>query len=293
MSTIPGFPALCRARSGDIPLSDDVNKPVALVTGASSGMGKDFALRLIDEGYIVYGAARRTVRMTDVSDAGGTVIAMDVTDDASMVDAVERIIAAHGRIDVLINNAGYGQFGALEDVPMEEARRQMEVNLFGPARLIQLCLPHMRARRFGKIFNISSIGGKLATPLGGWYHASKHALEGFSDSLRNEVRAFGIDVIVIEPGAIASEWSGIAAEEADRYSGRGAYARLSSSFQAWHARAGNAPPPSVISDLVVKALRTTRPATRYHGGGLAGTMLFLRRWLSDRMFDKVVMSMYR
>ncbi|HEU0095559.1 MAG TPA: SDR family NAD(P)-dependent oxidoreductase, partial [Rhizomicrobium sp.] len=140
------------------------NRPVALVTGASSGMGKDFALRLIAEGYAVYAAARRTERMADIASAGGTALTMDVTDDARMTAAVDRIIAEQGRIDVLINNAGYGQYGALEDVPVAEGRRQMEVNLFGVARLTQLCLPHMRARRFWRIFNISSIGGKFALP---------------------------------------------------------------------------------------------------------------------------------
>lgn len=256
-------------------------------------MGKDFALRLIAEGYVVYGAARRTERMGDIASAGGKVIALDVTDDASMVRCVDQIIAEQGRIDVLINNAGYGQFGALEDVPMSEGRRQMEINLIGPARLIQLCLPHMRARKFGRIFNVSSIGGKIATPLGGWYHASKHALEGYSDSLRMEVRRFGIDVIVIEPGAIESEWSGIAADEASRYSGQGAYAGLVGKFRKFQSRERKSPPPRVISDLIVKALKAKRPATRYHGGGLAGTLLFLRRHLSDRGFDRVIMSPFR
>src|ERR1700749_460585 len=193
--------------SGRLPMNVST-KPVALVTGASSGMGKDFALRLIKEGYVVYGSARRADRMVDIEAAGGKVIALDVTDDASIVICVNRIIEEQGRIVVLINNAGYGQFGALEDVPMAEGRRQMETNLIGPARLIQLSLPHMRAQRYGRIFNISSIGGKLATPLGGWYHASKYALEGYSDSLRNEVARFGIDVVVIEPGEI--ETSGAA-----------------------------------------------------------------------------------
>jgi NAD(P)-dependent dehydrogenase (short-subunit alcohol dehydrogenase family) len=268
-------------------------KPVALVTGASSGMGKDFALRLIAEGYVVYGAARRTERMGDIEAAGGKVIALDVTDDASMINCVDRIVREQGRIDVLVNNAGYGQFGALEDVPMEEGRRQMETNLIGPARLTQLCLQHMRARKFGKIFNISSIGGKFATPLGGWYHASKHALEGYSDSLRNEVRSFGIDVIVIEPGAIETEWSGIAADEAERYSGRGAYAGLVAKFRKLQAGNRKGPPPRVISDLIIKALKAKRPATRYHGGGLASPLLFMRRHLSDRMFDRLVMSAFR
>ena len=268
-------------------------KPVALVTGASSGMGLDFALRLIAEGYAVYAAARRTERMGEIVAAGGTALALDVTDDASMVAAVDRIIAETGRLDVLINNAGYGQYGALEDVPMGEARRQMETNLIGAARLIQLCLPQMRAQRSGRIINVSSIGGRFASPLGGWYHASKHALEGLSDSLRNEAAPFGIHVIVLEPGGVATEWGGIAASEAERYSGQGPYAAMVARFRALQSDRLKPPPPKVISDLVMRALRARRPATRYHGGLLAAPLLFLRHWLPDRMFDQVIMSAMR
>jgi NAD(P)-dependent dehydrogenase (short-subunit alcohol dehydrogenase family) len=267
--------------------------PVALITGASSGIGKDFALRLQAEGYSVYGAARRIDRMADLASAGCRVVALDVTDDTSMVAVVDQIIGEQGRIDVLINNAGYGQFGALEDVPMEEARRQLETNLIGPARLIQLCLPHMRAQRHGWIFNVSTIGGKVASPLGGWYHASKFGLEGYSDSLRNEVARFGIHVVVIEPGGIESEWSGIAGDEAERYSGQGAYADFVTKFRRMQSKLGKNPPPSIISDLIVKALRTKRPATRYHGGRLAGPLLFLRRVLSDRMMDRLISAAFR
>lgn len=269
------------------------SKPVALITGASSGIGKDFALRLISEGYTVYGAARRVERMSDIESAGGLVLAMDVTDDVAMVASIDRIIREQDRIDVLVNNAGYGQYGALEDVPIEEGRRQMEVNLIGAARLTQLCLPHMRARKFGKIFNISSIGGRFALPLGGWYHASKFALEGYSDALRNEVRAFGIDVIVIEPGGIASEWAGIATHEAEQYSAIGAYGGLTQKFRKLQSGQRRLPPPSVISDLIVKALKAKRPKTRYHAGLMAGPMLFLRRWLPDRVFDRVIMMAMR
>lgn len=268
-------------------------KPVALITGASSGMGRDFALRLLAEGYAVYGAARRVERMAEIEAAGGVALAMDVTDDAAMTAAVERIMREQGRIDVLINNAGYGQYGALEDVPVEAGRRQMEVNLIGAARLTQLCLPHMRARRSGKIFNISSIGGKLALPLGGWYHASKFALEGFSDALRNEVRRFGIDVIVIEPGGIETEWGGIAATEAERYSGAGAYAPLVALFRKAVAGDRKMPPPGVVTDLIVRALKAKRPRTRYHAGLMATPMLFLRRHLSDRIFDRMLMMALR
>lgn len=267
-------------------------KPVALITGASSGMGRDFALRLLKEGYIVYGAARRVDRMQAITDAGGIALAMDVTDDTAMIDAVDRIIQEHGQIDVLINNAGYGQYGSIEDVPLHLARQQMEVNLFGLARLSQLCLPHMRGRGQGKIINISSIGGKISTPLGGWYHASKFALEGWSDVLRNEVRAFGIDVIVIEPGGIQSEWAGIASQEAERLSGKGPYENFVRAFVK--AQSSMKPPaPDVITDLVVHALRSRRPRARYAGGLMAKPMLFLRHVLTDRMFDRLIMSAFR
>jgi len=270
-----------------------VDKPVVLITGASSGIGKDFALRLLKDGYAVYGAARRVDRMNDIVEAGGIALAMDVTDEVSMVTGVNRIIREHGRIDVLINNAGYGQYGALEDVPIEDARKQFEINLFGLARLTQLCLPHLRAQKSGKIFNISSVGGKLATPLGGWYHASKFALEGYSDALRMETRPFGIDVIVIEPGGVKSEWSGIAAQEAERISGRGAYGGIVAKLKKLQASQSKEPPPSVITALIIKALKASTPKTRYHGGMLAGPMLFMRRHFSDRLFDRIIMLAFR
>jgi NAD(P)-dependent dehydrogenase (short-subunit alcohol dehydrogenase family) len=273
-------------------MTNGTAKPVALITGASSGMGKDFALRLLLEGYVVYGAARRVERMQDIVEAGGVALEMDVTDEVSMVSGVERVLREQGRLDVLVNNAGYGQYGAIEDVPIDLARRQMEVNLFGLARLTQLCLPAMRSRRQGRIINISSIGGKVFTPLGGWYHASKFALEGWSDVLRNEVRPFGIHVVVIEPGGVQSEWSDIASGEAERFSGSGPYAKLVASFRRAQGRL-SAPPPSVISDLVVRALKARRPQSRYVGGLFARPMLVLRFLLSDKMFDRLIMTAFR
>jgi NAD(P)-dependent dehydrogenase (short-subunit alcohol dehydrogenase family) len=265
--------------------------PVALVTGASSGIGRAVAHRLLREGYAVYGAARRLNRLAELERAGGQAVALDVTDDASMVAAVDRMLAERGRIDLLVNAAGYGQYGALEDVPMAEGRRQMETNLVGPARLIQLCLPTMRAQRHGRIVNISSIGGKFALPLGGWYHASKFALEGYSDALRNEVGQFGIDVVVIEPGGVASEWESIAGEAATRLSGQGPYAKMVTKFRKMQGR--EAPPPSIVSDMVMKALKARRPATRYSGGLAARPFLFLKRTLSDRMFDRLIRLAFR
>jgi NAD(P)-dependent dehydrogenase (short-subunit alcohol dehydrogenase family) len=216
---------------------------VALVTGASSGIGKDFALQLLREGYMVYGAARRVERMGEIEAAGGVALEMDVTDDVTMTAAVDRIIREQSRIDVLVNNAGYGQMGALEDVPMEAARRQLEVNLIGVARLNQLVLPHMRAQKFGRIVNISTIGGKCAGPIAGWYYASKFALEGYSDALRMEVQPFGIDVVVIEPGGIDTEWAQIAYGSAQNYSAQGAYGPLVASMLNLPILKRKMPPP--------------------------------------------------
>ena len=267
-------------------------QPVALITGATSGMGKDFALRLLAEGYRVYGAGRRTDRLQPIIDQGGIGLAMDMTDEASITAGVEQLLQESGRLDVLINCAGYGQYGALEDVPMELARRQMEVNLFGLARLTQLCLPTLRQQGSGIIINVSSIGGKIATPIGGWYHASKFALEGWSDVLRNEVSRFGIKVVVIEPGGIKTEWGGIAIDEAKRHSGQGPYQKLVQSFADAHSRMTKLPPASVITDLVMKAIKTPKPKARYVGGYLAKPLLWLRRWLSDKNFDRLIMSSF-
>jgi NAD(P)-dependent dehydrogenase (short-subunit alcohol dehydrogenase family) len=269
----------------------------ALVTGASSGIGEATALKLKALGYTVYGAARRVERMTSLADDGVHLLKMDVTDDDSMVTGIERIISATGRIDVLVNNAGYGSYGALEDVPMSEAKYQFEVNVFGLARLTQLVLPHMRAQGGGHIVNVSSVGGKIYEPLGAWYHATKFAVEGLSDSLRLELAPFGIHVVVIEPGAIKTEWSGIAAGGLVRASGATAYSDQAKNGAAVLRMADGNPrlvsPPSVIADAIAKAVTARRPKTRYAVGGGAKPVLFARRMLSDRAFDALVTKSFR
>ncbi len=262
---------------------------VALVTGASSGIGAATAERLVRAGFVVYGAARRTDRLEGLQ--GVRALAMDVTDDASMQAGVLQILSAEGRIDVLVNNAGYGSYGAIEDVPLAEARRQVEVNLFGLARLIQLVLPTMRAQRSGRIVNITSMGGRFAAAFGGWYHATKFAVEGLSDALRQEVAGFGIDVIVIEPGAIKTEWSGIAAQSALDASGDGAYAsrvqRLARSFRTGAAE-NMGSDPDVVARAIEKAVTTRRPHTRYAVGFAARPVIVARQLLPDRAFDAVI-----
>lgn len=262
-----------------------------LVTGASSGIGKATAVYLAQHGYNVYGAARRIDRMQTLKAHGIKPIALDVSKDESIVACVEKISAEVGGIDVLINSAGLGSYGALEDVTMAEAKNQMEINLFGIARLIQLVLPNMRERQYGKIVNISSVGGKVGLPMGSWYHASKFALEGLSDSLRNEVRQFGIDVIIIEPGGTKSEMIGIGGEDLMRVSGNTVYKGLAGSLLKMYAdMEKNAVEPVVIAKLIRKGIEAKHPKTRYIGGAMAKPMLIMRKLLSDKLFDKILMS---
>jgi len=269
-------------------------KKVALVTGASSGIGMETARLLNALGYIVYGAARRTEKMQELKQAGVKLLAMDVTDEAAMVHGVNEILQAEGRIDVLVNNAGYGSYGALEDVPLSEARYQFEVNIFGMARLTQLVLPYMRRQRSGRIINISSIGGKIGEPHGAWYHATKFAVEGLSDSLRMELKEFGIDVVIIEPGAIITEWASIARENMLRVSGNTDYKELTVKHANMFARADKAgSQPIVVARTIVRAITANRPKTRYATGGGAKIILFVRRILSDRMFDRLMLGMMK
>ena len=263
----------------------------ALVTGASSGIGEETARTLHKLGYTVYAAARRTDRLEQLTPTGIHALTMDVTDDESMTSSIEQIIAETGRIDVLVNNAGYGSFGAIEDVPIDEARRQFEVNVFGLARLTQLVLPHMRAQRSGTIINISSIGGRFTTLLGGWYHASKHAVEALSDALRMETTPFGIDVVVIEPGLIRTEWSGIAANRLEETAEGSAYAsQIKAVANSMRSESTNKrqSPPSVIADTVEKIVTARKPRTRYVVGFAAKPLVTLRRILPDRAFDRLI-----
>ena len=263
----------------------------ALVTGASSGIGEETARTLHKLGYTVYAAARRTDRLKQLTNVGIHALTMDVTDDESMTSGIEKIIAETGRIDVLVNNAGYGSYGAIEDVTLDEARRQFEVNVFGLGRLTQLVLPHMRAQRSGTIINISSMGGRLTTPLGGWYHATKYAVEALSDALRMETAPFGIDVVVIEPGGIRTEWSGIAADHLEETAEGSAYAsQIKAVANSMRSESTNKrqSPPSVIADTVEKIVTARKSRTRYVVGFAAKPLVTLRRLLPDRAFDRVI-----
>ncbi|SHJ64750.1 Short-chain dehydrogenase [Nocardiopsis flavescens] len=266
-------------------------KKVALVTGASSGIGRAAALELGRRGFAVYGGARRVGRMADLRAQGVRPLALDVTDDASAREAVAAVAREAGRLDVLVNNAGYGSYGAVEDVPLEEGRRQFDVNVFGAVRLTRAVLPLMRERGSGRIVNVTSVGGRVHTPLGAWYHGTKFALEGMSDVLRLELRRFGVDVVVVRPGGTRTEWGGIAAEHLLATSGDGVYGaqarRLAAGMMTGSA-AERVPEPAVVARAIAAAATARRPRTRYAAGYMARRILLLRGLLPDRAFDRLV-----
>lgn len=271
----------------------DRNKKTALVTGASSGMGKEIARRLIRDGYQVWVAARSVDKMEDLRAIGAEPLRLDISKEAEIVAAVDTILKTTGGVDVLVNNAGYGLYGPMEDIGMDEARYQFEVNVFGPARLTQLLLPAMRAKKAGKIVNITSMGGKIYTLLGSWYHATKHALEGWSDSLRLELAPFGIDVVIVEPGLIETGFGDAASNGVVERSGSGPYgdvARTVARVTKETYGHGRGTPPRAVADVVAKAVAARRPNTRYVIGKYAKPMLAMRRWLGDRAFDRIITS---
>ncbi|MFZ5941817.1 MAG: oxidoreductase [Bacteroidota bacterium] len=266
-------------------------KKVVLITGASAGIGWDTALLLNKHGFKVYGAARRLEAMKGLEKEGIEILPLDITDEGSIVKCVSIILEKEQRIDILINNAGYGSYGAVEDVPLEEARRQFEVNIFGLARLTQLVLPSMRANHYGKIVNVSSMAGKIYTKFGAWYHATKHALEGLSDCLRLETRGFGIDVIIVEPGGIKTDWGPIAAGNLRKTSGSGAYAaealRSAAGMEKMYS-SSQLSEVKVISRTILRAITARRPRYRYLKGYMAKPAVFVRKWFGDRIFDRIV-----
>ncbi len=267
---------------------------VALITGASSGIGEKTAIILKEKGFIVYGAARRQDKLQKLEEKGIKTISLDVTNEESMINCVNKIIKNEGRIDVLVNNAGYGSFGAVEDVDLAEARRQVEVNIFGLARMTQLVLPYMRNNNYGKIVNISSMGGRLWTPLGAWYHATKHAVEGFSACLRMETKAFGIDVIVIEPGGIKTDWGFIAADNLEKASKDSAYKEMSKKTATSMRKmyGGNLTQPEIIAKCIAKSVIASKPKTRYLVGYGAKPAVYMHKIFGDRVYDFIIQKMY-
>lgn len=271
-------------KSQRLPISTNTPiKPSVLITGASSGIGYATAVLLHKKGYKVYAASRSLDRMKDLAEQGIDIVEMDVTNDSSIKSALQKI----GPITVLVNNAGYGSYGAVEDVGIDEARAQFEVNLFGLARLTQLVLPAMRKAGKGTIINISSVAGLFGEPLGAWYHASKYALEGFSDSLRQEVEPFGVTVTLVEPGAILTKWGDHAIQGLEKVSGSSDYAKQIPHRTAFLQRTTNpasASPPAVVANKIAAILQTASPRFRYPVGRGARWLVLSRRLTTDRIF---------
>ena len=261
---------------------------VILLTGASSGIGYDTAVALAQQGHKVYAAARRVERMGPLRQYGIVPLKMDVTDEASMQEGVKTLLDAEGRIDVLINNAGYGYFGAVENVPMDDARNQLEVNVFGLARLCQLVLPTMRAQHSGRIINTASVAGRAVFYYGGWYHVSKYAVESLSDAMRMELKPFGIDVVIIEPGAIKTNWGIIAADHLIE-SSRGTAYEQTGTMMANNLRnmylSNTISDPAVVRKAIVRAVNARRPCTRYRIGRMANAIVFFHWLLPTRWWD--------
>ncbi|MGH2969406.1 MAG: oxidoreductase [Solirubrobacteraceae bacterium] len=268
-----------------------------LVTGSSSGIGRTTAEHLLARGWTVYATARRPESLAELEARGARTLALDVTDETSMAAAVEAVEAEAGAVGVLVNNAGYSQNGAVESVPMERVRAQFETNVFGLVRMCQLALPGMRRQGWGRIVNVSSMGGRFTFPGGGLYHATKHAVEAISDALRFEVRGFGVDVVIVEPGLIRTEFGETAAQGVG--ASEGPYAEFDRHVAEAHVSAYEAGPlarlggpPEAVARTIGKAIAAARPRARYRVTPSAKVLIAQRRLLPDAAWDAVLRTQF-
>ncbi|CAM3280992.1 oxidoreductase [Stackebrandtia soli] len=269
-----------------------------LITGTSSGIGRATALRLARTGHTVYATARDVDAISDLAESGCRTLALDVTDEKSMRAAVETVEAEHGAVGALVNNAGYGEYGTIEETDLDGVRRQFETNVFGLARMTQLVLPGMRAARCGRIVNIGSMGGRLVFPVGGYYHASKYAIEAISDALRFEVAPFGIKVSLVEPGLIRTGFGAVAARSlAETATPTGPYAALNTATdrqiaESYASRFLSADPDAVAA-VIARAVTASRPRIRYVVTPVAKFLVHTRRLLGARFFDAYLRGQFR
>ena len=264
---------------------------VVLITGTAYGIGKSTAELLIDKGHIVYGGDILVEENLYLNDIGGTALEMDVTNQEHIDKAINQIISEQGRVDVLVNNAGLGVYGAIEDVSMEDIYYQYDVNLFGLARVTKAVLPYMREKESGLIINISSVLGETYGPLAGWYLSTKHALEGWSDALRVELKEFDIDVVVVQPGAINTNFSNVTKTYIDKYRENSAYQHLYGEpiTDTGNEVLSNQSDPIVIAKVINKAMNARNPKTRYAAGAYSKIGIFLRKIMTDKMFDRFIL----
>jgi NAD(P)-dependent dehydrogenase (short-subunit alcohol dehydrogenase family) len=266
-----------------------------LITGCSSGIGRATAQHLANRGWTVYATARRVESIGDLE--GCRKLALDVTDEASMQAAVAAVEGEHGAVGVLVNNAGYSQSGAVESVPIEDVRRQFETNVFGLVRLTQLVLPGMRRQRWGKVVNISSMGANFVFPGGGFYHATKYAVDAISDALRFEVKGFGIDVVIIQPGLIKTDF-GNAAHGGVPADG-GPYAAFNATVGERTRAVYESGPlgklgggPEAVAKAIERAITARRPKPRYRVTPSAHILIRQRALMTDRMWDAMLRSQF-
>jgi NAD(P)-dependent dehydrogenase (short-subunit alcohol dehydrogenase family) len=279
----------------------DQHSRAVLITGCSSGIGRATAEHLAKQGWPTYATARRVESIADLEAAGCTTLALDVTDEASMKAAVDRVEADHGAVSVLVNNAGYSQSGTIEEVPIDDVRRQFETNVFGLVRMTQLVLPKMRAQRWGKIVNISSMGANFTFPGGGFYHATKHAVDALTDALRFEVKGFGIDAVIIQPGLIKTNFGERAVGEMEGATGggNGPYAEFNSRLAAATkgvyeegpaAKLGGG--PETVAKVIEKAITARRPKARYLVTPSAHLLVNQKRLMPDRVWDRFLRTQF-
>ena len=265
-----------------------------LITGCSTGIGRAAAEHLAAKGHTVYATARKLEAVADLEEKGCKTLALDVTSEESMQAAVSTVAQAEGAVGVLVNNAGYSQSGAIESIPLDSVRSQFETNVFGLIRMCQLVLPGMRAQRSGRILNISSMGGRLTFPGGGVYHATKYAVEAVSDALRFEVEAFGVDVVLIEPGLIKTHFADTAVGSVEETESDGAYAKFNHVVSKATAEAYEGPlsklggGPETVARVIEKAIVKRRPRTRYLVTPSARLAVGQRKLVTDRMWDRMM-----
>jgi len=270
-----------------------------LITGCSTGIGAETARHLAAGGWNVYATARKPETLSALEGAGCKTLALDVTDEASMSAAVDRVVEAEGAVGVLINNAGYSQSGAVESIELDSIRRQFETNVFGLIRMCQLCLPGMRDQGWGRVVNIGSMGGKLTFPGGGIYHATKYSVEAISDAMRFEVSGFGVDVVLVEPGLITTEFATAAVTSiGDGTEETGPYAKFNKFVGKMTAGAYEGPlaklggGPDTVAKVIEKALASKRPKPRYTVTPSAKLTIAQRRLVSDRTWDRIMRTQY-
>jgi NAD(P)-dependent dehydrogenase (short-subunit alcohol dehydrogenase family) len=278
----------------------ETHSKAVLVTGCSSGIGRATAQHLAGKGWTVYATARRADSIADLEAAGCRTLALDVTDEASMKAAVEVVEGEHGAVGVLVNNAGYSQSGAVESVPIEDVRRQFETNVFGLVRLTQLVLPGMRNRHWGKVVNISSMGANFVFPGGGFYHATKYAVDAISDALRFEVKGFGVDVVIIQPGLIKTDFGNAAVGSmGDVEQDGGPYGSFNAAVGEATKGVYESGPlgklgggPEAVAKAIQRAITARRPKARYRVTPSAHLLIRQRSLMTDRMWDAMMRSQF-